>query len=93
MTKHHCLTIERMPEGGFVVFEGRGAVSDPSRYCGPLFACTGMGEALAFIGRQLEPGANQATGAAIGAAGGLIGAAFSREFTPADALRPRSPVY
>ncbi|KRR21897.1 hypothetical protein [Bradyrhizobium retamae] len=69
-----CLTIEKMPEGGFLVFEGRSA-SDPNRFCGPLFAATDIGEALNFIREKLLAGSglNQARGAAIGGnfAGGV----------------------
>ncbi|MCA6114261.1 hypothetical protein J6524_04870 [Bradyrhizobium sp. WSM 1738] len=62
-----CLTIEAMPEGGFVVNEGY-RPSEPHRYCAMLFACSDIGEALNFVrGKLAPPAANYAKGAAIGA--------------------------
>ena len=65
----NCLTIEKMPHGGYVVFEGR---RDPGCVCGPLFACGTIGAALSFIAGQIEPekkaafaGAGQAIGSAL----------------------------
>lgn len=57
MTKDWCLNIEKMQDGGFVVFEGRRSIGggDPYTSCGPLFACTTIGEALEFIKGRLAP--------------------------------------
>ncbi|WP_050384564.1 hypothetical protein [Bradyrhizobium pachyrhizi] len=55
MSGYLCLTIEKMPQGGFVVFEGRGSNAGMNSYCGPLFACTAIGEALDFMKGQLVP--------------------------------------
>lgn len=52
--RHLPLRIERMPDGGFVVSEASFG-GDPSRFCGPLFASSSIGEALAFIAGRLDP--------------------------------------
>jgi hypothetical protein len=48
------LRIERLPDGGFVVSEAS-AVRETPYFYGPLFACTDIGEALAYIRKALDP--------------------------------------
>lgn len=51
------LTIERMPEGGFLVYAPRA----PGEMTERLFASTGVDEALAFIRDQVSPANAQAS--------------------------------
>lgn len=62
-TKNIPLRIEPISGGGFVVSDAWH--SDQGRLCGPLFACSSLGEALDFIRSRLAP---PVTGAAIGGA-------------------------
>lgn len=52
-SKHTCLTIEKMPEGGFVVREGFTS-SDPNRYRSELYAASRVVDALSYIGAKLD---------------------------------------
>ena len=56
MSGYLCLTIEKMPQGGFVVFEGRSTIGigDPNRLMGPLLASSTIGGALDFINNQMR---------------------------------------
>jgi hypothetical protein len=73
-TKNIPLRIEPISGGGFVVSDAWH--NDQGRLCGPLFACSSLGEALDFIRSRLAP---PVTGAAIGGtASTAIGGANKR---------------
>lgn len=57
-TEYHCLTIEKMPEGGFVVIEGMSEVNRHN-FRAPLFACSAIGDALDFMRGKLAPEARE----------------------------------
>lgn len=53
MEKPSALVIARQPEGGYLVTDASW-LREPSRYCPDMFACTTIGEALAFVERKLS---------------------------------------
>lgn len=54
-TKNTPLRIEPAPNGGFIVSEAAWFSGENNRFCGPLLACSSIGEAIEFIKGRLAP--------------------------------------